>query len=118
MKFAVCALDEAHCVSEWGHDFRVAYLNIAATSRMIFENKGEKPVILALTGTASDNVLKDMMRDLNVEESGVVRPESFDRPEIHYRVVATGSEDKMACLNWLLSEVIPKDFGVEFLVIN
>lgn len=112
VNFQVCALDEAHCVSEWGHDFRVAYLNIAETCRRIFSQKGKKPVILALTGTASDNVLLDMERDLGIEESGVIRPESFDRPEIHFRVVATASEEKMAALRWLLEEVVPKDFGL------
>ena len=111
--FQMVALDEAHCVSEWGHDFRVAYLNIAGTSREIFRQGTRAPVVLALTGTASDNVLRDMERDLGIDETGVVRPESFDRPEIHYRVVATTSEEKMATLKWLLEEMVPKEFGEE-----
>lgn len=110
--FPICALDEAHCVSEWGHDFRVSYLNIAGTCRRICKMGDREPVILALTGTASENVLLDMERDLGIREESVVRPGSFDRPEIHYKVFSVASEEKMAALKWLLNEVIPKDFGM------
>lgn len=54
---ALIAVDEAHCVSEWGHDFRTSYLNIGRTSRSYCESNGFIPPLLALTGTASRAVL-------------------------------------------------------------
>lgn len=112
---ALVALDEAHCVSEWGHDFRVPYLNISETARRLLTFRGEKPRILALTGTASDNVLRDMEKDIGIEEEGVIQPETFDRPEIHFRVVRASSEEKMARLEEILATK-PKelDRGVVF----
>ena len=104
------AIDEAHCVSEWGHDFRVPYLSLAEAGRKVLEYKGEKPRILALTGTASKKVLKDMMVDIDIPETGVVRPQSFDRPEIHYRVIWVSSGEKSEKLEELIGREIRKDF--------
>ena len=102
--FGLVALDEAHSVSEWGHDFRVAYLNLAETAREILRFKEKKPVILALTGTASDSVLKDMVLDLKISETGVIQPETFDRPEIHYRVLEAVEGEKKEKLEEILAE--------------
>lgn len=107
--FSFVALDEAHCVSEWGHDFRVSYLNLVDTARKNFVFKGKAPRILALTGTASDNVLRDMERDLEINEEGVISPRTFDRPEIHFRVIKVPSEEKLGRLEELLGE-IKRDF--------
>ena len=109
--FPLCALDEAHCVSEWGHDFRVAYLNLAETARKMLRRGKKKPVILALTGTASDSVLKDMKRDLRISEDEVIRPETFDRPEICYRIMNANSDEKMAELMRILQKEVPREFG-------
>ena len=57
---SVIAIDEAHCVSEWGHDFRPAYLNIGRSSRQLCTSRNRVPPIVALTGTASHAVLRDV----------------------------------------------------------
>lgn len=108
-EFHLLAIDEAHCVSEWGHDFRVSYLNIPDVARKMFGNKLEKPRVLALTGTASDNVLKDMERDIGISEEKVIQPQTFDRPEIHFRVIKCSSGEKMGRLQELF-EGIKEDF--------
>ena len=102
--FSLVALDEAHCISEWGHDFRVSYLNLTETMRRILGFKGEKPRVLALTGTASDLVLKDIVRELVLPEDGVIQPETFDRPEIHYRVFEAEGGEKFPFLKEILEE--------------
>ena len=67
---SLCVIDEAHCISEWGHDFRPAYLDIAPALHAL----GDPPV-LALTATATDDVVADIVKQL-------------DRPEM--RVINTG----------------------------
>ena len=90
--FPVClaAVDEAHCVSEWGHDFRHAYLNLGKTIRTRCDPSGRNPPpIVALTGTASRAVLTDVLFQLGIDGSdpdSVISPSSFDRPEIDYEV--------------------------------
>ncbi|MCQ3815312.1 MAG: RecQ family ATP-dependent DNA helicase, partial [Acidimicrobiia bacterium] len=90
--FPVClaAVDEAHCVSEWGHDFRHAYLNLGRTIRTRCDPSGRNPPpIAALTGTASRAVLTDVLFQLGIDGSdpdSVISPSSFDRPEINYEV--------------------------------
>ena len=111
--FPICAFDEAHCVSEWGHDFRTSYLNLADTTRKLFRNYEKNPTILALTGTASDSVLKDMERDLKIAEENVIRPKSFDRPEIEYRILKVDSDQKMEKLKQILSREVPEEFDLK-----
>lgn len=108
--FAV-AIDEAHCVSEWGHDFRTAYLNIGRTSRKIFCKNGETPVIIALTGTASTAVLKDVQRELNISNyDAIITPKTFDREELKFHVFKAVSSGKQKQLNTIIKEYIPQKF--------
>ena len=80
-------VDEAHCVSEWGHDFRPAYLRLGD----VIENLGH-PVTLALTATASRAVRDDIVERLRMREPNVfVR--GFDRPNIHLRVDHVDTEE-------------------------
>ena len=83
-------VDEAHCVSEWGHDFRPAYLNLGRVLRDICGDRRENPLsLLALTGTASRVVLHDVLFQLEIKEETehtIVRPKTFDRPELNYQV--------------------------------
>ena len=79
--FAQIVIDEAHCVSEWGHDFRPAYLQLGRTVKARLGG----PPVLALTGTASRAVYKDMVAHLEIDEQdpgAAIRPTSHDRPEI------------------------------------
>lgn len=89
-----CVIDEAHCVSEWGHDFRTAYLRLGKAARtfcttkwMGKDDKSSLPII-ALTGTASFDVLSDIKRELDFG-GGVpeVIPKSFERKELVFEIV-------------------------------
>lgn len=87
MPVSLVAVDEAHCVSEWGHDFRPAYLNLGRVIRETCSYEGVTPPIIALTGTASSSVLKDMVRDLGItDQSAVITPKTLDRPNLLFRV--------------------------------
>lgn len=106
-------IDEAHCVSEWGHDFRTAYLRVAKTLKEHCRRIHSEPTIIALTGTASFAVLSDMQRELEVDdERAQVFPDSFDRKELHYRVVETPSKQKQQQLFDLLFNHLPAEFEV------
>ncbi len=84
---AFAVIDEAHCVSEWGHDFRTAYLNLGRHVREFLKHEGTEPATIALTGTASRAVLIDVQRELDVEgPDAVIEPDGFDRPELHYDI--------------------------------
>ena len=87
----LCVIDEAHCVSEWGHDFRTSYLNLARNMRLFArDNHGQSPSLFGLTGTASRAVLRDMLVDLEIDQSNrnaMVKASDFDRSELEFRVI-------------------------------
>ncbi len=74
------AVDEAHCISEWGHDFRPEYRRI----RPIINEIGQAPII-ALTATATDKVRGDILKNLAMEDATQFRS-SFNRPNLYYEV--------------------------------
>ena len=106
--FSIIAVDEAHCVSEWGHDFRTSYLGLAQICRGI---NPDQP-LLALTGTASRSVLTEMQQDLKMSSRAILTPPTFDRPELHYEVVATKATDKPKTLEKILTELLPAKFNM------
>lgn len=109
----VIVIDEAHCVSEWGHDFRTAYLNIGRISRIYCEAEGVIPPILALTGTASRSVLRDIQRELQIEDfDAIITPNSFDRSELQFNVIQSSSHEKFARLKGYLGHSLPSMFSV------
>jgi len=90
-RFVYCVVDEGHCVSEWGHDFRTAYLSLGDNARKHCKRWTEKLPIVALTGTASYDALADVERELNlVRDADTVRPKTFKRFELHFEVVDVG----------------------------
>ena len=80
VKISFYAIDEAHCISEWGHDFRPEYRNIRPTINKI----GNAPVI-ALTATATDKVRTDIKRSLGIADAPEFKS-SFNRPNLYYEV--------------------------------
>ncbi|MBR5764024.1 MAG: ATP-dependent DNA helicase RecQ, partial [Bacteroidaceae bacterium] len=80
VKISFYAVDEAHCISEWGHDFRPDYRNIRPTITKI----GKAPVI-ALTATATDKVRGDIKKSLGMLDAKEFRS-SFNRPNLYYEV--------------------------------
>lgn len=79
-KISFYAIDEAHCISEWGHDFRPEYRNIRPTIQKI----GNAPVI-ALTATATDKVRMDIKKSLGISDAREFKS-SFNRPNLYYEV--------------------------------
>lgn len=79
-KISFYAIDEAHCISEWGHDFRPEYRNL----RDIIERIGRAPII-ALTATATDKVRTDIKRNLGITGATDFKS-SFNRPNLYYEV--------------------------------
>ncbi|MCK9400637.1 MAG: DNA helicase RecQ [Bacteroidales bacterium] len=75
------AIDEAHCISEWGHDFRPEYRRI----RPIIETIGQDVPLIALTATATPKVQQDIIKNLEIPQSTVFKS-SFDRPNLYYEI--------------------------------
>ena len=80
MKRSFYAVDEAHCISEWGHDFRPEYRRI----RPIVDEIGRAPII-ALTATATDKVRSDIKKNLGIQDATEFKS-SFNRPNLYYEV--------------------------------
>ena len=80
VKISFYAIDEAHCISEWGHDFRPEYRRI----RPIVDEIGKAPII-ALTATATDKVRTDIKKNLGIVDATEFKS-SFNRPNLYYEV--------------------------------
>lgn len=80
IKISFYAVDEAHCISEWGHDFRPEYRRI----RTIIEDIGVAPII-ALTATATPKVQSDIIRNLGIMDATIFKS-SFNRPNLYYEI--------------------------------
>jgi superfamily II DNA helicase RecQ len=87
--FSYCVIDEAHCVSEWGHDFRTQYLRLGDNARTYCHTfTDDKPVPLyGLTATASFDVLADVERELRLDLDAVIRTRTNRRDELSYRII-------------------------------
>jgi ATP-dependent DNA helicase RecQ len=87
---SLLAIDEAHCISQWGHDFRPAFLEIGpALARL------GKPTVLALTATATDEIAADICKQLGIPSDGLVNTSAY-RPNLDLRVVPVAKEaDKL-----------------------
>ena len=110
----LCVVDEAHCVSEWGHQFKPAYLDLGRVLRTVGrDTSGVAPALLALTGTASRVVLRDMLIELAIDRTdpaAIVTPADFDRPELSFEIVQAEPEELMPRLIGTLRS-LPRRFG-------
>ncbi len=96
---SLLAVDEAHCISQWGHDFRPAYLGL----RYARERLGNPPVI-ALTATATGDVIEDILKQLNVPDALVVNT-GTERENLQFSVFHTvNAESKQAKIASLLAQ--------------
>lgn len=97
--FSYCVIDEVHCVSEWGHDFRTSYLSLGKNAILNCRTKHKTPVpIFGLTATASFDVLSDVERELSgnglidLDPEAIIRFENSNRTELQYQVVPVERE--------------------------
>lgn len=97
--FSYCVIDEVHCVSEWGHDFRTSYLSLGKNVIEHCKTKSKLPIpIFGLTATASFDVLSDVERELSgngmteIDADAIIRFENTNRAELQYEIVQTKVE--------------------------
>ena len=100
VKFSLFAVDEAHCVSQWGHDFRPAYLGLRRAANVL-----GRPPILGLTATATPAISDDVLVQLGMRDSNVCRV-SFHRPNLAFDVrKVAGEADKLRQLGKLIQRL-------------
>lgn len=104
LAFSYCVIDEVHCVSEWGHDFRSTYLMLGKNAQRFAKTKTAKAVsLIGLTATASFDVLADIERELQIQHNDVadaiIMIENTIRPELFFRVTDVTGKDRMNALN-------------------
>lgn len=99
-KLAMVAIDEAHCISEWGHNFRPDYLKIARFCRRI-----KVPRVLALTATATPKVAKEIRKHFKITQQDHVQL-SFHRPNLDLRVTPCSVDDRKEILLSRLKEAM------------
>jgi len=87
--FSYAVIDEAHCVSEWGHDFRQVYLNLAQNLKRFCSSKDRNISVFGLTATASFDVLADVQRELDLKEDAIISlpAEAIDRKELNFNII-------------------------------
>lgn len=96
LKISLIAIDEAHCISQWGHDFRPAYLKISKLKEAF-----PKTSFLALTASATAKVQEDIIQNLALENPKIFR-KSFERKNLAYHVLKT--EDKLTKIKQIVSK--------------
>lgn len=113
-KILQVVIDEAHCVSEWGHDFRPAYLNLGFNARNLIS---QDVILFGLTGTASFDVLSDVAREVNINQQDLIEANSFDRKELRFSIqgkrfnkAQADSKQKLNILKKIFLQ-IPRYFG-------
>ncbi|HVV83272.1 MAG TPA: ATP-dependent DNA helicase RecQ, partial [Kofleriaceae bacterium] len=97
IRVALFVVDEAHCISQWGHDFRPAYLGLGDALRSLPQGPlgghASRPPVLALTATAPTKVKDDILAQLGIPGAAVIDI-GLDRPNLRYHVIKAASERK------------------------
>jgi ATP-dependent DNA helicase RecQ len=104
LAFSYCVIDEVHCVSEWGHDFRSTYLILGKNAQKFTKTRNGKSVcLMGLTATASFDVLSDIEREIQIQgeevADAIIMIENTIRPELFFRVVDATGFNRIGLLN-------------------
>ena len=110
--FNYCVIDEAHCVSEWGHDFRTSYLSLGRNAIAFCKTKNKETIpLFGLTATASFDVLSDVQRELSgnneknkLKEDSIIRLDTVNRAELSFEVVDVHADLRDTDSEWKLKE--------------
>jgi superfamily II DNA helicase RecQ len=110
--FNYCVIDEAHCVSEWGHDFRTSYLSLGRNAIEFCKTKNKETIpLFGLTATASFDVLSDVQRELSgnnernkLKEDSIIRFDTVNREELSFEVVDVHADLQDTDSEWKLKE--------------
>ncbi|MEC4183666.1 RecQ family ATP-dependent DNA helicase [Adlercreutzia sp. R21] len=101
MNYGYAVIDEVHCLSEWGHDFRVSYLKLPETIKKFCPHA----LLLGLTATASFNVLADLKAELGVRNSDIQTAETLDRSELTYHIKRVEGGNRLGAIDSVLDEL-------------
>ncbi len=107
IKVSLFAIDESHCISQWGHDFRPSYLKL----RYAIEQVG-KPIVIALTATATPEVREDIIKQLGLTDSELVIT-GFSRPNLQFGVIQTSDSQKSRYVMDVI-EGMPQGSGIVY----
>jgi len=107
LSFSFCVIDEVHCVSEWGHDFRYTYLMLGKNAQKFckIKNPNKKVTLIGLTATASFDVLADIERELQIKNddndiaNAIIMIENTIRPELFFKIIDVTDKDRIETLN-------------------
>ncbi len=95
-KISFLAVDEAHCISEWGHDFRPDYRNL----RFMLQQIDQDLPVIALTATATPKVQEDIMKNLKITDAKIFKS-SFNRPNLYYEVRSKTEEVEIEIIKFI-----------------
>lgn len=104
ISLSLIAFDEAHCISQWGHDFRPSYRSIVPTLKKV----ANLPVLMALTATATQEVIRDIKELIDVEDENVINT-GFARDNLSFRIIK--GRDKREFISEYLTQ-IPNESGI------